>query len=212
MHRWMTSASPRISLLAVTVLVLLLTPGLRASSHSNSVNDASTLEGLPSSQASEPTVVSISEGNAAPDEQVVLSVSLSASDAVPVGAINIRLGFPKALLTFVEIELSGLSLAVEAKAHAEVRKGPNDADSILDATISIVSEAGSQRSLPVGRVAQLIFQVDKSAKPSTWIPLTHEVTASTTDDPPQLITPVNTYKTRIGVSLAPVTACFFYMH
>lgn len=203
------SVVERTPLLAGTVMVFLLVTGPHASQVDRSA-DADALEQLPSSPKSK-IAINIGEGNGPPDSKVVLPVSVSAPQTANLGAVKIRLGFPKALLEFVEMELSGLALAAGAEVRTAIQPGPGNDQSVVEATISTVSPDGPRRALPVGRLGQLVFRIGKTAKPSTWISLTDTATASTVDEPSKSV-PVEAYKTRIGVSLPPVSACFFYMH
>lgn len=202
------SVLKRTYLLAGTVMVFLVVTVPHASQFDRSA-DADATEQLPSSPK-EKSAVNIGEGTAPPDSKVMLPVSVSAPETLKLGEIKIRLGFPRALLEFVSMELSGFALASGAEARTVVQPGSSKDQSVVELTISTSSPDGPQLALPSGRLGQLVFRISKTAKPSTWISLTHTAAVSTRDDPSSM--PVEAYKTRIGVSLPPVSACFFYMH
>ena len=158
------------------------------------------------------TTISITESSAPPDSQVVLPLALDAPDSVRVGAIDVRLTFPKALLTFVSVEPSGLAVGVDAVVQSDVKPGAKEGESVLHATISTTGSGGSRQPIPTGPLAYVAFRIAKTAKPETVITLTHEVSATTVDDPPKPVAPIAASAAQIGVAKEPVPACFFYMH
>jgi hypothetical protein len=158
------------------------------------------------------TTVTVQTSNAPPDAQVVLPVFLAAPEAVKVGRIELRVGFPKEVLTFVKVEPSGLAVGVDAEVKAEVKDAPSPGFGVVHASVSTVGPNGSRQSIPGGPIVYLVFTIDKTAKAGTTIALSHEATASTTDDPPKPVTPLTASKAQVIVSEPPAPACFFYMH
>lgn len=194
----MTTKLRRLAPLALIVAMAAFTP----------TGEASRRAG----QTDQQVTVTVGEGTAAPDAPVTLALSLSAPDTLPIGSVTVRIAFPKALLSFVNIDSSGLALAVNADVRAEVKKGPNEATSVVEATISTIGKGGSRQAIPVGLIAYLSFKIDNRAEVETTIALTHEATATTTGDQPGPVIGVVASKAEVNVSSPPVAACFFYMH
>jgi hypothetical protein len=208
-----TFYAPQLALLPLVLggaLVLLSQP-VAASSVPDAAAERSTLQES-SSGSSKPVSVSVGEANGYPDADVVLPVSLSRAADAPDGSIRIQLTFPEAQLNFVKVEPSGVAVAAGVTARAKVTKGAAAEPSMLEVTIATAADAKPRRPLPSGRIAELVFHIEKHATRDAWIPLTHQATASSTDDPPKPIEPVVAYRTRIAVSTPPISACFFYMH
>jgi hypothetical protein len=161
--------------------------------------------------ASSPVTITFGDSAAPPDAEVVVPMSMSVPDGIPVGAIDVRLGFPKSQLAFVKIEPSGLAIGVGAELQAEVAEQAGG-QILLQLRVFTKRDGNGQKPLPTGPLAYVAFKIDKSAKPETEIPLAHEATASTTEAPPRPITPVVAAPVAITVARPPVPACFLYMH
>ncbi len=169
----------------------------------------------PSAQApeGEPTTVHLGEGAAPPGGQVVLPVSFSsAENVVKAGAIDLRVTLPKAKLSFVKIDPSGLAVGVSATVQANVKDGDAAGPPIVEAHISTIGPGGGRLAIPSGPVAYLTFTIDTSAEPGDAFDVSLEASVRTTDDPPRTITPVGTADGQITVASPPVPMCFFYMH
>jgi hypothetical protein len=152
--------------------------------------------------------VTLTEGSAPPDAQVVLPLALSVREGTRVGEVEIRVGFPGTLLSFVSIERSGLAVAADAELRSEVGKGSSEGTSVLHATISTAGK--SRQPLPDGPIAYVTFRIAKEAKPGSSIPLGHEATVRAPDG--GAVAPVVATPAEVKVSEAPPPACVFYMH
>lgn len=161
-------------------------------------------------QAGGETMVSVGESAAQAGSPVVAPLTLAAPGGVEIGAVDVRLTFPTALLTFEKIEPSGLALAVDAVVQAEVKAEPDGKSSTLH--VKVFTAPASGRSLPSGPLAYLAFKVSETAKPETSIALVHAAEALTTGEPRQQVRPLTAAKAAIKVARPPVPACFFYMH
>lgn len=156
------------------------------------------------------TTLSVAESAAQAGAPVVAPLTLSPAAGVAVGAVEVRLTHPKALLAFVKIEPSGLALGVDAVVEAEVKAGPDAKSSTLH--VRVFTAPGSGRALPSGPLAYLGFKISDSAKPETAITLVHAAEALTTGRPRQPVTRLAAANAIITVARPPVPACFFYMH
>lgn len=164
------------------------------------------------SQATEPTKLTVGEQTATPGAPVVVPLTFSAPDTTNAGAIEIRLTYPKALLTFAKLEPSGLALGVFAKIETAVDKGPDAASSTLVATISTPAGAEARKAFGSGLLAYVGFTIAKTAKPGTTIPLKMETVVRTAEAEPKPVPKVTSVNGKIVVAQVPVVSCFFYMH
>lgn len=156
------------------------------------------------------TTLSLGESAAPAGSPVVAPLTLSAAGGLEIGAVEVRLTFPTALLTFEKIEPSGLSLAVDAVVQAEVKAEPGGQSSTL--LVKVFTAPGSGKALPSGLLAYVGFKIHESAKPETSIALALAAEALTAGEPRQPVTPVAAANATIKVARPPVPACFFYMH
>jgi hypothetical protein len=158
------------------------------------------------------TTITISTSSAPPDGQAVLPIYLSVPDAVRVGAIDLKLAFPKAHLSFVKVEPSGLARGVDAILRSELGDDLGVDRAVVMLRISTIEQGGSREAIPAGPVAHVVFKVDKNARPESTIRLSHAARAVTTDTPPRAVRPLAASGGEVVVSSAPVPACFFFMH
>jgi hypothetical protein len=163
-------------------------------------------------QSQAAATITIGEGAAPPDAQVVLPISLSVRSGVEVGAVEVRLGFPSRSLAFVKADPSGLAIGTGADVEAEVRPAGSEESPVLHVRVATRAEGGKRQGLGDGPIAYLTFRVAATARPQTTIALTHEASVWTNDDPPRTVAPVIASKAEVVVAAPPVTGCFFYMH
>jgi hypothetical protein len=155
--------------------------------------------------------VTLGESGAPPDSPVTIPVSVATVPGAKLGAVTIRLTFPKDQLTFDKAEPSGLAVAVDAKLRSDVKAASADS-SVLETRVSTIDPGGKRDPIPTGPVAYLSFRIGKAVKSGTTIPLTLVAEMETTDTPPKPIAPVKAETGPLTVADAPVPACFFYMH
>ena len=156
--------------------------------------------------------LTLGEPSAPPGSPVTVPLTLSVPESVNVGSLEIRLTFPKALLTFTKVEPSGLAVGLDARVEATVESGPDAKSSTLRVRVATPGNAGERKPLPAGLLAYIGFTIAKTAKPDTTISLVHVATARTTHSDPRPVTPLGIANGKINVTKPPVPACFFYMH
>jgi hypothetical protein len=169
-------------------------------------------DAAPPAQSAEPTKLTAGEQTAPPGAPVVVPLTLSAPDAVKAGIIELRVTYPKALLTFAKVEPSGLALGVFATIETSIGKGPDAASSTLLATIATPADPEARKAFSSGLLAYLGFTIAKDAKPGTDIALKLESVVRTAENEPHPILPVSSVNGKIVVANPPVISCFFYMH
>lgn len=164
----------------------------------------------PPQEPERPATISIGESAAQAGAPVVAPLTLASAAEMEIGSVTIRLTYPKALLSFVKLEPSGLALAIAAVVQSEVEPGPDAKSSTLQVTV--FTAPGSGRSLPRGTLAYLGFKISEKAQPERAITLVHTAEALTAGDPRQPVKELIAGKATITVARPPVPACFFYMH
>ena len=154
--------------------------------------------------------LSIGQSAAQPGAPVVAPLTLATAEGVELGSVTVRLTYPKALLSFVKVEPSGLALGVGAVIESKIDVGRDATSTTL--IVKVFTAPASGRSLPPGPLAYLGFKISETAKPESAIALVHAAEALTAGEPRQPLTPVVAGKATIRVAPPPVPACFFYMH
>jgi hypothetical protein len=164
------------------------------------------------SQDPEPTTLTVGEQTAPPGAPVVVSLTLSVPDAVKAGSIDVRVTYPKAVLTFAKVEPSGLALGVFATIETSIVKGPDAASSTLLATIATPADPDARKAFASGLLAYVGFTIAKTAKPGTTVPLKVASVVRTAESEPHPVLPVRSVNGKVIVANPPVISCFFYMH
>jgi hypothetical protein len=157
--------------------------------------------------------LTLPERSGPPGAPVTIPLTLSTPESVSVGSIELKLTYPKPLLSFTKIEPSGLALGLEATVLAAVDDGRDGKSSTLRVTISgPPAEDGGKKPLPTGVLAYVGFTIAKTAKTETTISLIQTVNAMAPGAEPRPVTPFGVSDGKIKVTTKPVPACFFYMH
>jgi hypothetical protein len=157
------------------------------------------------------TNVKLERGAAPPDGKTSVPLTLTPTAGTNVSELEIVLSFPKALISYVSNETSAASDDVGAVVKASVRA--SDSDPLLSQlTLTIVTPPRKtpRTALPKGTLVYLLFHVSKDAKLGTNIPFQITGKATTADNKP--VEPLTIQAAKFGVSEAPITGCFFYMH
>jgi hypothetical protein len=148
----------------------------------------------------------------APNQRFGIPLRVTAAPGVKIGKIELTVAFPKAALTFITAETSGLTDAVEADVSTAVKDNPKDAkQKLLVVTLSTLDGKATRIPFPSGKLVYLAFLVAKAQKPDTMINISATATAVTVDNPPKPV-PLVVHAAPVKVTDEPLSACYFYMH
>ena len=160
----------------------------------------------------DPKLITIRLARAAgpPEGRVSLPLSLTAAAAgAKIGALQLDVTMPKALLTFTGAETAGLSDGVSAALKTDTKADAKD-PTLIDLSVSLSTMNSSKVPLPDGTLVYLLFQISKDAKLKTLIPVGMTGTAVSVDNKP--VEPISVAGNSVEVSEAAIISCFFYMH
>ncbi len=160
----------------------------------------------------EPTAMSLDlgMGQGTPGASVVIPVILKVSSDVDLGALELEVSFPNALVTFQEVRNAIGADASNAEVSSSVEDDATDKEQSI-VKVSVTAEPGMW--IPTSTVVDLIFKVDDEAELDAVAILQPQFQATTAGDNPGPISPTEVDPGEIGVGETTlVFSCFFYMH
>ncbi len=169
----------------------------------------------------------------APGDQVSFPVTLVTRNDPQVGKISLEVGYPSALISFVEATLGGGAEAAGAEVKAEVvesaesagagtemgldesaesagsgtEANPNEPQDLELKTLRL--EIAASSAIPQGLLVNLTFEL------SSEITLNHEIPLENLKQTAQSLDGQEIRARGLGGSISPIEpipACFFYMH
>lgn len=157
------------------------------------------------------TTVLLDRGAGPPNERLWVPLWLTSAPGVKVARLEVTVTFPKASLTFLSLERSGLTDGVEADVKTELKDDEKDASQkLLILRLSTLDGKATRIPFPDGKLVYLIFQVDKRLSPKMTITIGATGNAVTVDSKPVEAFTVRT--TTLEVIEEALSACFFFMH
>ncbi|MBI4484242.1 MAG: hypothetical protein HY652_15310 [Acidobacteria bacterium] len=159
--------------------------------------------------------LSLGISSGASEVEVEVPLTFTPVRGMEAGRIEAQITFPSRTLSFLKVTgylLSQQEIKIEAKAR-EVKGHSEDSPTGSVLEISVES-ASSNKPLPGGVLANLVFTVAKDAQPEV-VALGIQAKLWTLTDPPREIKPpeLELYEGRINLQEPRVFfGCFFYMH
>ncbi len=154
----------------------------------------------------------------APGDQVSFPITLVTRNDPQVGKISLEVGYPSALISFVEATLGGGAEAAGAEVKAEVVESAESAGSETEANPNepqdlelktLRLEIAASSAIPQGLLVNLTFEL------SEGITLNHEIPLENLKQTAQSLDGQEIRARGLGGSISPIEpipACFFYMH
>ena len=191
-----------------SVLILLLSPSLRAATQS-------AAEQVPR--------VSLGEIKGTPGSSVMMPLSLTADPKTPLRSLTVDIEFVSKSLIFQKTSLGIAAELVNAKIQASVAKEATDENGLKHVTLRVTAslpDPAPQTGLPDGLLAYLLFEISQEAQPFRIRLTPAAVTADDLSDPPKEVANLASDPGLVVIEssqalfdqMAPPIACFFFSH